>query len=69
MESALRSKVIGRETLSRNQIDRLLATGDSATYCLLAFNAALSDDDLEELYGRGDEEEVLGEYEIGRAHV
>ena len=56
VEKALRDKVIGREPLSQAEVERLLATKDNATYCLLALNGSLEDDDLEQMYEQGDGE-------------
>ncbi len=56
VEPALLDKILNRKKLSRGEIERLLATGDSATYCVLASNASLSDDDLNVLFWKGDDE-------------
>ena len=52
----LRHRVIGREGLSRMEVEHLLKTGDAATYCLLSSNDSLSDTDLEYMYEHGDGE-------------
>lgn len=56
VEPTLIDKLVNRKKLSRDEIECLLMTGDSATYCILASNVSLSDNDLNVLFWKGDDE-------------